>query len=246
MKQIFNETTDNYYLTSLLIVVALLFSHLSASAGAEVDSTIVPKTIKIGCLYPLIGSGSLYGKDSVAAIKIAEEDIKQYWPNSEFDFEVLIGDTRSKTLRAVQVARNFINNDNVDFLCGVISSRIALAVSDVAKNNQIFFIGTDHASPRLVSEAKHANYFRMSNDSRQSMYAGAKYLAKYYNREKPLRIVFVGPDYDYGYQSWSDLQIFLRKENVNYDVVGEFYPKLFEKNYNIYHCCPVNFHNNTI
>ncbi|MGH1485496.1 MAG: ABC transporter substrate-binding protein [Cellvibrionaceae bacterium] len=198
------------------------------------DQSNEVRVVKVGCLFPLAGPGGLYGRDSVEAIKIAEEDIQEVLLASGIKLEVMIGDTRSKSLRGVQLARSFVDDEEVDFLCGVVSSRIALAVSQLAKEKKVFFIGTDHASPRLVNEALHPYYFRVSNDTRQSMQAGAKYIRAHYNNGKPLRISFIGPDYDYGYQAWSDLRGLLKSEGVNFEVVGEFWPKLFEKDYNIY------------
>ncbi|MFT5421415.1 MAG: branched-chain amino acid transport system substrate-binding protein [Candidatus Endobugula sp.] len=217
----------NFVLLSLLLFSGVLIS-------SESDSPIKKEVIKIGCLFPLTGLGGLYGRDSVEAIKIAQKDIRENWPHSNFDFEVIIGDTRSKPLRGVQIARNFIVNENVNFLCGVVNSSIALSVTEIAKKEDVFFIGTDHASPRLVSEALHPSYFRMSNDTRQSMQAGAIYINTYHQKKKKLKIAFIGPDYDYGYQAWSDLRFFLKKENVDFEIVGEFWPKLFASDYTIY------------
>ncbi len=236
----------------MLLRVLLLCSVVSGVA-ADNDNTELQasnKPIKIGCLFPLAGPGGLYGRDSVEAIRIAEEDLKRLYPSISQTFEVIIGDTRSKPLRAVQIARDFIESKKVDFLCGVVSSRIALAVTEIAKEKKVFFIGTDHASPRLVTEALHPYYFRVSNDTRQSMQAGAQYIrnnyAKYVGtnnaknnnkndkRDDRLKIAYIGPDYDYGYQSWSDLRAFLTQKAVKFDVVGEYWPKLFETNYNIY------------
>ena len=214
-----------------LIVTGVFFcSYLTASAELSVKDRLV----KIGCLFPLIGPNALYGEDSLAATKIAQDDIKKYWPASSFIFEVAVGDTRSKTLRSIHIARNFINNKDVDFLCGVVSSNVALSVTAIARKNNVFFIGTDHASPRLVSDTAHSYYFRVSNDSRQSMQAGAKYISHYYKQVEKLRIAFIGPDSDISRQSWSDLRAFLNNEAVSFDVVGEFFPQLSEKDYSIY------------
>jgi len=193
---------------------------------------------KIGCLFPMTGSGGLYGRDSVAAIKMALEDLQAATHKDYPKLEVIFGDTRSKSLRALQIARNFIKEDKVSFLCGVVSSQIALAVTEIAKENEVFFIGTDHASPRLVNEALHPYYFRVNNGTRQSMQAGAKYIKERYqveNKSKQrLKIAFIGPDYDYGYQAWDDLRFFLKKEQIQFEIVGEFWPKLFETDYSIY------------
>lgn len=226
----FSIYKKNYIRYFLLCV----FLCTSQSGFTQNLNLINNQLIKIGCLFPLAGPGGLYGRDSVEAIKIAQEDIKSRWPSSKLEFKVIIGDTRSKPLRGVQIARKFINTDKVDFLCGVVSSNIALAVTEIAKKSNVFFIGTDHASPRLVTEALHPYYFRVSNDTRQSMQAGAKYIRANYQKEEPLNIAFIGPDYDYGYQAWSDLIVFLKQEGINFNIVGEFWPKLFELDYSIY------------
>ena len=215
-----------------LLLYCLMIFQLSTNAVAATDTTA--DVVKVGCLYPLIGPGGLYGRDSVAAIKIALDDLKN---STQYDYptlEVLLGDTRSKSLRAVHIARGFIKDDNVDFLCGVVSSKIALEVTEVAKENEVFFIGTDHASPRLIDEMLHPYYFRVSNGTRQSMQAGAKYIKQNYSHKPNLKIAFIGPDYDYGYQAWEDLRFFLQKEKVPFEIVGEYWPKLFETDYSIY------------
>lgn len=210
-----------------------------ALLAAESPSRPAPLRVKIGCLFPYTGSAGLYGRDSVEAMQLAIEDIKEKHNKQYPDIDLLIGDTRSSTLRAVQIARRFIQKDKVDFLCGIVSSQIAIAVTKIALQKEVFLVGTDHASPRLVNEELHPFYFRVNNGTRQSMLAGARYIASQYPavssaNDKALNIAFIGPDYDYGYQAWSDLRAFLTETNINYKVVGEFWPKLFDQDYAIY------------
>ncbi|MDF1670239.1 MAG: ABC transporter substrate-binding protein [Roseovarius sp.] len=193
------------------------------------------RPVKVGCLYPLTGPGGLYGRDSSVAIKMALDHISSLQPADYPHIEVLIEDTRSKALRSQQIARKFIEEDNVDFLCGVVSSNIARTVSDTAANHEVFFIGTDHASPSLIAEAWHPHYFRVSNGTRLSMLAGAKYIQENYSvKDKPLKVAFIGPDYEYGYQAWDDLRAFLDEQGTSYTIVGEYWPRLFETDYTSY------------
>lgn len=217
---------------SFLYFFSLCFTLFSEKAFAQ-DSN-QPLQVNIGCLYPLTGPAGLYGRDSVVAIKMAQDFIKQSLRFSNLDVRVKIGDTRSKSLRAVQLTRSFIEKDQIDFLCGVVSSRIALAVNEATRKRDVFFIGTDHASPVIVSKALQPYYFRMSNGTRQSMLAGAKYIKTNYSKGKRLKIAFIGPDYDYGYSAWRDLRAFLKEQKVEFEISGEFWPKLFEPNYAIY------------
>jgi branched-chain amino acid transport system substrate-binding protein len=185
--------------------------------------------VKVGCLYPLTGPGALYGRDSAVAIRLAVDHIENLQPAGYPQIDVLVADSRSKSLRSIQIARRFVEDDQVDFLCGVVSSSIARSVSAVAREKEVFFIGTDHASPNLTSEDLHPFYFRLNNGSRQSMQAGARYISETYaHRSKPLKIAFIGPDYEYGYQAWDDLQRFLRANGVPFENVGEFWPRVFE------------------
>jgi branched-chain amino acid transport system substrate-binding protein len=222
----------NYQNCLKLLLCCLINIPLSSVVIADPDTA--NEAVKVGCLFPLLGRGGLYGRDSVAAIKIALNDLKTSTKHGYPKLEVLFGDTRSKSLRAVQIARRFIKDDKVDFLCGVVSSQIALEVTEIAKENEVFFIGTDHASPRLISDRLHPYYFRVNNGTRQSMQAGAKYIKAHYANNPNLKIAFIGPDYDYGYQAWDDLRFFLRQETIQFEVVGEFWPKLFETDYSIF------------
>jgi branched-chain amino acid transport system substrate-binding protein len=210
---------------------------------SEADDFTFP--INIACLFPMTGPGASYGEDSVAAIRIAEEELKEQRKrylavNGRDDaslyptIHTLIGDTKSKPLRAVQLARNFIDKNHVKFLCGGVSSNVALAVTKVARDKKIIFVGTDHASPRLVDEALHPYYFRVNNGTRQSMQAGAKYITQHYRNKATLKIAFIGPDYDYGYRAWDDLQRFLQKNNRSVSVVAELWPKLNHKDFSVY------------
>ncbi len=215
-----------------LINSMLVFGISQADEVLNVSSEDV---VKVGCLYPLTGPGGLYGRDSAAAVKLAEEFLKFSETVKYPKLKIVIKDTRSKSFRSLQMAREFVESDNVDFLCGVVSSGIALTISQLAKEEQVFFVGTDHASPSLASEAWHPYYFRVNNGTRLSMLAGSKYIAENYRgRKGPLKIAFIGPDYDYGYQAWDDLQNFLKADDVNMEVVGEYWPKLFETDYTTY------------
>lgn len=185
-------------------------------------------TVDIGCLYPMTGRAALYGKDSVAAAEMAAAEINAAGGAAGRKIRVFFADDQSKPAFASRIARRYIVDDKVDFLCGGVSSTVGLAVSKVALDNKKIFIGTDHASSRLVIENFHRYYFRVSNSVYQSMAAGALYLADYQKQKKWTTIAFIGPDYEYGHGMWDDLRAKLDELGVAYKVVGEYWPKLYE------------------
>lgn len=201
------------------------------SGAPEIAAAAEPSAITIGCMYPMTGRGGLYGRDSVAAIEIAVGEINARSGAAGRPLQVLVEDSQSKPAFAVQIAERFIRENKVRFLCGVVSSAVGLAVSEVARERQTIFVGTDHASSRLTLENLHPYYFRVSNNTYQSMAAGGLYLADLQAKTGWKTLAFVGPDYEYGRVMWDDLRSKLDELGIRYTIVGEFWPKLYEPDF---------------
>lgn len=211
-----------------LLLCLLLPAPVIPAVAASADEVVV------GCLYPMTGRGGLYGRDSVAAIEMAVQEVNANGGIAGRELRVLVEDSKSKPAYAVQIAERFIRRQQVHFLCGAVSSAVGLAVSEVARRQRTIFVGTDHASSRLTADALHPYYFRVSNNTRQSMVAGARYLAELQARDGWRRIGFIGPDYDYGHVMWRDLRRALDRLGVEYEIVVELWPKLYEPDFSPY------------
>src|SRR5574340_1273850 len=216
-----------------LIVSLLLLAARVALARSELGAPAQIADVTVGCMFPLSGRGGLYGRDSAVGIEMALDEIAargEGYPR----IRVLMEDSKSRPSLGVQIAQRFIDHDNVNFLCGIVSSAVAMAVTEISRARKVVFIGTDHASSRLTEEAFHKYYFRVSNDGFQSMDAGGRYLRELQAKTGWRRIAFIGPDYEYGYRAWSDLRGVLDGLGVKYEVVAELWPKLFEADYAAY------------
>jgi len=189
------------------------------------------ESIKIGALYPMSGRGGLYGQDSEAAIKIALQEVNAKGLPGGKKLEVIVTDDQSKPALAVTLAKRYITEDHVKFLYGVVSSSAALAVTEVSKEYKTIFIGTDHAATDLTANAFQKYYFRVSNNTFQSMAAGAMYLQE---MKLGRKIAYIGPDYAYGRDQIAELKYSLDKLGASYEMVGEFWPKLYEADYTSY------------
>ena len=192
--------------------------------------------LTMGCLYPMAGRAAMYGQDSIAGIDIALRDLEAERAEGRETprLRVIIDDDLSKASYGVRLAEDFLRNDEVDVLCGMVSSGVAQAVSRVAQRERVVLIGTDHASSRMTIEAGHRYYFRVTNDSWISMAAGARYLRDLQAGTGWKRLAFIGPDYDYGHVSWTDLQQSLDELGVQYETVAELWPKLYEPDYSLH------------
>jgi branched-chain amino acid transport system substrate-binding protein len=225
-----------WYRPFLSAIFFLLFLTTPVCAEA-LGASETQADITVGCLYPMSGRAGILGRDSVVGIRLALEYLEQQASEDSPRLRILLGDTKSKVSTASILARRFIEDEGASFLCGVVNSSVAIEVTSIAEETGAFFIGTDHASSRLTGEFLHDRYFRVTNDTQQSMTAGALFIKEYFSNhlsKKPLRISYLGPDYEYGYQVWADFREALERFNVDYEITGVLWPRLNEPDYSHY------------
>ncbi|MEX2476359.1 ABC transporter substrate-binding protein [Marinobacter sp.] len=226
------------------MATVLLFSGESPAADFPAQSTTLPvgrvelgvedgqADATIACMYPMTGRSASYGRDSIVAIQLALEEL-----SSDPDaprLRVIVDDSRSKASFAVRMAEDFIEHDDADILCGMVSSGVGMAVSRLAKRRQIILVGTDHASSRASLEEGHRYYFRVSSDTWYSHAAGARYLKELQEKTGWKKLAFLGPDYEYGRVAWRDLRQALDQNDTRYEETGTYWPKLYEPDYSLY------------
>ncbi|MER3460402.1 MAG: amino acid ABC transporter substrate-binding protein, partial [candidate division GAL15 bacterium] len=178
--------------------------------------------ITIGCLYPLTGRAARYGHDSIVGAEMAADEVNRRGGVLGKELRLLFADDRSDPTYAVRVAQRYVREDQVDFLLGVVSSAVALAVTQVSRYFRVVFVGTDHASARLTLEAFQPYYFRVTNNTMQSMRAGAVYLS----RRPWRRFFYIGPDYEYGHRVVDDFWAMFKRLRPDAERVGEQWPPL--------------------
>jgi branched-chain amino acid transport system substrate-binding protein len=216
-----------------LAALAVAWPASAATSRVELGAAAGEADVTVGCMFPMTGRSAIYGKDSVGGIRVALERLRAQGAHAP-RVRVLVDDSRSKAAYAVRLAEDYVRREKARFVCGVVSSGVGQAVSRLAAERDFIFIGTDHASSRLTIEGFHSHYFRVTNDTYASMAAGARYLVDFRARSPWRRIAFIGPDYDYGHVSLLDLRSNLDRLGARYEVVGEFWPKLYEPDYSAY------------
>jgi len=212
----------------------LLLVAFVALALAPVAVLAQEKVVKIGALYPMTGRAGLYGLDSVDAAEMAVEEVNSKGGVAGYKLELINTDSKAKPDYSVMVAKRYIDQDKVHFLFGVVSSAVGLALTEVSKQNKKIFIGTDHASTQLTVDKFQPYYFRVSNNTFQSMAAGALYLKEMMQTKPWQTISYIGPDYAYGHDQWNELKYNLDRFGIKYKVVSEYWPKLFAPDYTPY------------
>ena len=197
-----------------------------ALGGASVSAE--PEPIKIGLLYSLSGMAAVYTKGTVIGHQIAAEEINAAGGLlGGRKIEYVIRDDKLKPGIAVEEFRRMVSRDKVDFVMGVISSGVALAVSEVAKESKVLFVDVIAQTAALTEEQGHEFVARLNTNSvvigRTAALAAAKGKWKSY--------YFIGPDYEWGHRVNGDFWEFLQKKKPDVTKMGDLWPKLGERDF---------------
>ena len=208
---------------SLAVVLVLAMGMAEAATAAE--------KIVIGAMYPMTGRAGRYGIDSVSGAEIAADEINAKGGVNGRMIDLIFNDSKANPAYAVKVAKRYIADDKVNFLMGVVSSAVGLAVTEVSKENKVIFVGTDHASTKLTMEKFQPYYFRVSNNTYQSAAAAALY-AK--DKKDWKKYYVIGPDYEYGHRTWEDFWMLLQRTRKDVQLAGQAWAKLLRPDYTPY------------
>jgi branched-chain amino acid transport system substrate-binding protein len=185
------------------------------------------KPIKIGLLYALSGLAAVYTKGTIIGHEIAADEINAKGGVLGRKIEYVTRDNKLKPGIAVKEFRRMVTRDNVDFVMGIISSGVALAVSQVAKEMQVLFVDTIAQTSALTEEQGHLYVVRTNTNStiigRTAALAAAKQdWKKYY---------FIGPDYEWGPVGNGAVWNFLQTKKEGVEKLGDLWPKLGERDF---------------
>lgn len=210
------------FVTKFLVAIVSLTFVAASSMAAD------PKPIKIGLLYSLSGMAAVYTKGTVIGHQIAAEEINAAGGLlGGRKIEYVIRDDKLKPGIAVEEFRRMVTRDQVDFVMGVISSGVALAVSEVAKEMKVLFVDTIAQTAALTEEQGHDFVVRLNTNTgvmgRTAGLAAAKGPWKTY--------YFIGPDYEYGHRMNADFWEYLQGKKPGVTKLGDLWPKLGERDF---------------
>jgi branched-chain amino acid transport system substrate-binding protein len=183
--------------------------------------------IKIGLLYSLSGLAAVYTKGTVIGHEIAAEEINAKGGILGHKIEYVTRDDKLKPGIAVEEFRRLVTRDQVDVVMGVISSGVALAVSQVAKEMKVLFVDTIAQTSALTGAQGHRYVIRTNTNStiigRTAALAASKQPWRNY--------YFIGPDYEWGHVVNHDFWGFLQRHKAGVEKLGELWPRLGERDF---------------
>jgi branched-chain amino acid transport system substrate-binding protein len=173
----------------------------AASPAATSDASASPaganagNPIKIGVVTDQSKALSLYGKQEINGLKLG----LQYATDGTMQvagrpIELVIKDDENNADKARQLARELIEKDGVEILQCCASTTSALAVIEVAKENQKVAVIDPAAGPQITGANFNKYVFRTGRNTLQDALTAGPYVVQNVGKE----FVQIAPDTDFG------------------------------------------------
>lgn len=186
------------------------------------SSTALAKEIKIGIVDTYAGPPASYTNDVRDAFTMAMDKINAGGGILGNKVTVITRDDKYKVDLALNAAKELIMKEEVDVLLGSINSAIALAISDLCKNEKVPYIVTFSKSDNITGAKGHRYVFAVTENTAMVGKAAAVALAK-----KPFKNYWIaGDDYEYGHAVGGDIWANLQKIRPDVKLLGETWWKV--------------------
>ena len=205
----------------LLAVVAGVIALAGASAQAE---------IRLGVLYPIAGTGAVYGVPAMFGHDLAVDEINAAGGVLGQPLATFKRDTKLKPAAAAAAAKELITKDGVNVLIGGLSSAVGLAISEVARQEKVVYIATIPKTIQMTTTKLHDHVFRTASHTDFEGDAMAQIVAQL-GIEKLCDIQL---DYAYGHDLGAGIVRGLARHAPDVELVIELRPKLGATDYNAF------------
>ena len=205
----------------LTLVLFVVMAVLAGTGYAE------EKPIKLGVMFVMSGPMGGYGKHGLQSVQMAVDEINRSGGILGRKVVVVSDDTKLNAQRGAEIAKRFCTEEQVDFIIGPTSSGVAVAVSKIAADHRKILILTQAAADSLTGDQFSPYQFATMSNAMMHARAGAYYVAPGSYK----RWMCIGPNYNYGWDSWAQFKAKLKSLRPDAEFVGEVWPKLTETDF---------------
>jgi branched-chain amino acid transport system substrate-binding protein len=209
-------------LTALVTAVSAIFTLTYAVMAAE--------PIKIGVLYPIAGTGAVYGVPAMHGHDMAVDEVNAAGGILGRQVVTVKRDTKLKPASASAAAKELITKDGVDVLVGGLSSAVGLAISEVAKQEKIVYVATIPKTIQMTTTRLHKYVFRTAS---HTDFEGDA-MAQIVKQLGAKTICDIQLDYAYGHDLAAGIERGLKHHAPNVKKVLDLRAKLGATDYNVF------------
>jgi len=174
MTQKIRRSSRGAALVGVLAATALGLSACAGGAMSAVGGDQASGPIKIGLLLPTSGVYAPISADMKAGFELYLEENGGKMGGR--DVELIIEDTEATPEVGLRKAKKLLEEDNVDFGTGIVSSSVALQVASVFEESETPLVVSNAFAGAVTGEAKSDFVFRTSQSSHQLSYPVGKWI----------------------------------------------------------------------
>jgi len=188
------------------------------------------KTVKLGFVADITGPGFLIALSQKNALELGLEEINSSGGLLGRRVELIIRDSQMKPDFGARQTQELILRDKIDFVFGPTSPSVALAVSQVCKEQKKLLCLHSAGNERLINELGHRYVFSVIPNTYMDGQALAAFLAK----KGFKKILIIGPDLEYGRSQAGAFKKKITEINPAITIIKELWPRIGEPDYTPY------------
>lgn len=216
------------------VVVIFCFFILIGSVGVG-GNTLAAEPYHLGVDLAISGTGALYCKDGIDAIKLAVDEINtQGGFLGKHPIKLFVRDTHTKPDVAVREAKDLILRDKVRCVLGTYSSACAVAIKPVCQEYKVLHIPAISNS-ESITEINFSPYtYQVVPNSYMQAKAVVLGVAQLARKKGWKEYVTLASDYEWGRSTQDNTVKLLKQYAPQLKLKKEFWPRLGETQFTSY------------
>ncbi len=201
----------------------------------HVDRTLAAEPYHLGVNLAITGTGALYCKDGVDAIKLAVDEINGTGGFlGQHPIKLFIRDTHTKPDTAVREAKDLILREKVRTILGTYSSACAAAIKPVAQEYKVLHIPAISNSENITKVNFSPYTYQVVPNSYMQAKAVVLGVAELAKKKGWKEYVTIASDYEWGRSTQNNTVELLKQLAPELKLKKEFWPRLGETQFTSY------------
>jgi branched-chain amino acid transport system substrate-binding protein len=216
-------------------VMITVFSLILLVGLGTLDSVVAAEPYHLGVNLAITGTGALYCKDGVDAIKLAVDEINaQGGFLGDHPIKLFIRDTQTKPDVGIRETKDLIMRDKVRCVLGTYSSAVAAAIKPVCQEYKVLHIPAISNSEN-ITRVKFSPYtYQVVPNSYMQAKAVVLGVAELAKKKGWKEYVTLASDYEWGRSTQENTVELLKQFAPQLTLKKEFWPRLGETQFTSY------------
>jgi len=214
---------------SFVLVVALLLFSVAGSVFAQDEASCdAENPVLFGFVVDNTGVGAIFAASQFKGMDMAMADLNAEGGILGRCVEYIWQDSELDAARGATIAEQFVLEDEVDFLVGPTSSGVALAVTEIARENEVPVAFHTSNTVQLTTTAWHPYMVQLVPHTTIEARAVAQFAA-----DQGFELFgSIGPDYSFGRDHYAAFEPRLLERAESAQIITQQWPALSERDMN--------------